>query len=129
MKRLRITVGDKSYDVTVETLDAAGNPMPVPEPPPSVASASVTAPPSSSPSAAASSAAGPGVVVSPLGGNVVGIPVKLGQTVQEGDQLVVLEAMKMNTYISAPESGKIVEIFVKVGEGVCEGAALLRIGE
>jgi oxaloacetate decarboxylase alpha subunit len=126
MKRLRITVGDKTYDVSVETLDPTGNP---------VASASVT--PMSAVSVGSVSAssatpkieAAPGVVQSPLGGNVVGLPVTVGQTVQEGDQLVVLEAMKMNTYISAPESGKIAEIFVKVGEGVREGQPLLRIGE
>ena len=127
MKRLRITVGDKSYDVSVETLDTTGNPIAAAA---SVAPMSaVSVAPVSASSAAPKTEAAPGVVQSPLGGNVVGLQVTVGQTVQEGDQLVTLEAMKMNTYISAPESGKIAEVFVKVGDGVREGQPLVRIGD
>jgi biotin carboxyl carrier protein len=135
MKRLRITIGEKVYDVAVETLDAAGNPeiasaAPVSVAPVSAASVSPVSASSAPASVAApKAAAGPGVVTSPLGGNVVQIQVKTGQAVQEGDQLVVLEAMKMNTYIYAPESGKIAEVFVEVGQAVQEGQSLVRIGE
>ena len=79
--------------------------------------------------ALASAGGEPGVVTSPLGGNVVAVDVTVGQEVKEGDQLVVLEAMKMNTYIYAPESGKIAEVFVKVGDSVQEGASVVRIGD
>ena len=128
MKRLRITVGEKTYDVEVETLDMAGNAVATPVAPASVTPVAIGSVATSS-SAAPKTEAAPGVVQSPLGGNVVALQVTVGQAVQEGDQLVVLEAMKMNTYISAPESGKIVEVFVKVGDGVREGQPLLRIGE
>lgn len=121
MKRLRITVEGKTYEVTVElpTETAASA---------SVASAGVTAPAvSAAPVSATSAAAGPGVVVSPLGGNLVGINVKVGQAVKAGEQLATLEAMKMNTYINAPADGKVAEILVEVGTAVQEGQGLIRI--
>lgn len=120
MKRLRITVEGKTYEVTVELPNESAASAPV-------ASAGVSAPASASVSSAALSAAGPGVVVSPLGGNVVGVSVTVGQEVKEGDQLVVLEAMKMNTYINATATGKVAEVLVTVGTPVQEGQALVRI--
>ncbi|MEI6561469.1 MAG: biotin/lipoyl-containing protein [Verrucomicrobiota bacterium] len=117
MKRLRITVEGKTYEVTVEL------------PNETVSSAGVSAPvASASPvSASALSAAGPGMIVSPLGGNLVGLNVKVGDEVKEGDQVAVLEAMKMNTYINAPSAGKVAEVLVAVGTAVQEGQALVRI--
>lgn len=121
MKRLRITVEGKTYEVTVELPnETAAAP---------VASAGVSAPASSPAPVSASSAAaaGPGVVTSPLGGNLVGINVKVGQEVKAGEQLAVLEAMKMNTYINAPADGKVAEILATVGTAVQEGQPLIRI--
>jgi len=69
----------------------------------------------------------PKVVVSPLGGNLVAINVKVGQEVKEGEQVAVLEAMKMNTSINAPSSGKVAEVLVAVGAAVQEGQVLIRI--
>ena len=121
MKRLRITVEGKTYEVTVELPNETAASAPI-------ASAGVTAPASSPVSASSAiSAAGPGVVVSPLGGNLVGISVKVGQEVKAGEQLAVLEAMKMNTYINAPADGKVAEILVEVGTAVQEGQGLIRI--
>jgi len=116
MKRLRITVEGKTYEVTVELPNETG------------ASAGVSTPVvSASPIAAPVSAAGPGMVVSPLGGNLVSLNVKVGDEVKEGDQVAVLEAMKMNTYINAPSAGKVAEVLVAVGTAVQEGQALVRI--
>jgi len=121
MKRLRITVEGKTYEVTVELPNETASSAPV-------ASAGVTAPVSSSSVVSpAASAAGPGVVVSPLGGNLVAINVKVGQEVKAGEQVAVLEAMKMNTQINATSSGKVAEILVAVGTAVQEGQALIRI--
>ena len=120
MKRLRITVEGKTYEVTVELPDETKSSAPV-------ASAGVSAPASSSPVSASLSAAGPGVVVSPLGGNVVGVHVTVGQEVKEGDLLVTLEAMKMNTYINATAAGKVAEVMAAVGTPAQEGQALVRI--
>ena len=68
-----------------------------------------------------------GSVVAPLAGKVVAIDVKVGDAVKEGDQVLTLEAMKMNTYIYADRAGKIAAINVAVGDGVEEGQALVAI--
>ena len=121
MKRLRITVEGKTYEVTVELPTETASSAPV-------ASAGVSASASASPvSSSALSAAGPGIIASPLGGNVVGINVKVGQEVKAGEQLATLEAMKMNTYIFAPKAGRVESIHANPGDGVEEGAVLLRL--
>ncbi|MBR5621615.1 MAG: acetyl-CoA carboxylase biotin carboxyl carrier protein subunit, partial [Opitutales bacterium] len=68
-----------------------------------------------------------GAVVAPLAGKVVAIDTKVGDAVKEGDQILTLEAMKMNTYIYADRAGKIASINVAVGDGVEEGQALVTI--
>ena len=90
MKKLRVTVDGKAYDVVVEILDEAGAPDPIR--PAHVEPAHVSAPPVSAP--APSGAAAPGDVPSPLAGKVVSIDVKPGQEVAAGAQLLTLEAMK-----------------------------------
>ncbi len=64
-------------------------------------------------------------VHSPLSGRVVALSVQVGQSVKEGDQLILLEAMKMNNYVYAPQAGQIASILVKVGDAVEEGQPLL----
>ena len=68
-------------------------------------------------------------MVSPLSGKVVSIQAVKGQVVKEGDQLVVLEAMKMNTYIYAPQDGTVSEILATVGDAVAEGQVVLRLAQ
>jgi biotin carboxyl carrier protein len=132
VKKLRITVGDKVYEVTVEVLDEDHRPAATSPPPPpartvSAAPASTPSPPAA-PKPAAPAAAGAGDVISPLAGKIVAVDVKPGSEVEEGDQILTLEAMKMNTYVYAPVSGKVTEVLVSPGEGVEEGQLLLRIG-
>jgi pyruvate carboxylase len=55
-------------------------------------------------------------VAAPMPGLVVGIDVKQGQVVAAGDRLVTLEAMKMETSITAPYAGTVSELVVKVGD-------------
>jgi biotin carboxyl carrier protein len=50
-----------------------------------------------------------------------------GQEVKEGDHLLTLEAMKMNTFVFAPRSGKLAEMKVAVGDVVQEGQTLAMI--
>jgi len=127
MKKLKITVEGKTYEVEIEIPDdgkpARRSPSRVVSA--SASAASVSAPAQSSPSAA--KAAGPGDVTSPLTGKIAAIAVEVGAAVKEGDQVVTVEAMKMNTYVNATKSGKVTAINVKVGDGVEEGQALLRI--
>jgi glutaconyl-CoA/methylmalonyl-CoA decarboxylase subunit gamma len=130
MKRLKVTVDGKVYDVVVETLDATGAAAPAVAAPVAnapVSGASVTAPVSAPKPAAPKAAAGASDITSPLAGKVVSIDVKVGDTVTDSQQVATLEAMKMNTYIYAPKAGKISEICAKPGDGVEEGAVLIRM--
>jgi oxaloacetate decarboxylase (Na+ extruding) subunit alpha len=67
-------------------------------------------------------------VPAPLGGNICAVKVKVGQQVQEGDTLLILEAMKMESEVSAPRAGTITEINVDTGDAVMAGDTLLSIG-
>lgn len=66
-------------------------------------------------------------IPAPLAGNIIKIAVNVGDEVQEGDLLLLLEAMKMETQISAPCSGTITSIDVKTGDSVAVGKTLLAI--
>ncbi len=125
MKKLRITVEGKAYEVLVETLDAGAPTASAP-----VASAPVSAPvvAPSAPAPKAAAPSGPGIVTSPLAGKVVAVQVNVGDTVTAEQSLITIEAMKMNTYIYAPQAGKVTEVLVKAGDAVEEGAVLVRLG-
>jgi len=64
---------------------------------------------------------------SPIDGNVWKILVSVGQKVQMDDELVILEALKMETPIYCEEDGTVSEIRVKEGDAVKEGAVLVVI--
>ncbi|MCL6416539.1 sodium-extruding oxaloacetate decarboxylase subunit alpha [Aestuariirhabdus sp. Z084] len=82
------------------------------------------------PAASASAAApvtGGEPMPSPLAGNIWKVHVAPGQQVQEGDLLIILEAMKMETEIRAPKAGTVGSVDVKEGDAVVVGATLLTI--
>lgn len=64
---------------------------------------------------------------SPLAGRVTEIFVKPGQSVKEGEALLILEAMKMETTVSAPAQGVVSNVTASVGDNVPVGAELLRL--
>lgn len=64
---------------------------------------------------------------SPLAGNIVKVKVSVGQSVQSGDVVLVMEAMKMETEVRAAKSGSIASIDVKEGDAVQSGQPLLSI--
>ena len=66
-------------------------------------------------------------IVSPLAASVVSIDTALGSQVKSGQTLVTLEAMKMNTTVSAGETGLVKTIEVVAGDSVEEGQALMTI--
>ena len=131
MKKLRITVENKSYDVTVEDLTGADAFPPPAEPTAAAAAASATpapAPAAPTPNAATAKPQLPvdtGSVTSPMAGAIQSILVKEGDAVKQGQALVILEAMKMENQITAPVAGTVKSINVATGDSVTEGHVLL----
>ncbi|HTO02852.1 MAG TPA: biotin/lipoyl-containing protein [Opitutus sp.] len=128
MKKLRVTVEGKVYEVLVEILDggATASPTSTGVPTPTVSSSAVVSAATPTPARNPVSA-GAGDVASPLAGKIVSIDVKTGDAVTEGAQLATIEAMKMNTYVFAPKAGRIGGILVKPGDGIEEGGLILRM--
>lgn len=131
LKHLKITVEGKVYDVVVEdvTEDAgstfyqtpsAGMPAPRPTSVPSAPAAPATP-------AAVPVAGGPDEKAAPLAGVIIEIAVNVGQQVNAGDKVAVIEAMKMKTVVSAHKAGKVTKIAAKVGDAVEAGQALVTI--
>ena len=66
-------------------------------------------------------------VKSPLPGNIFKIPVSVGQAVKRGEQLVVIESMKMENNILADKDGTVKAIYVQIGQSVLQGDALVDL--
>lgn len=130
MKKLRITVEGKTYEVEVEILGsriASVAPAAAPAPAAPAVSAPVAAPAAPAPKKAAPAPAGANDVACPLAAVVVEVNVKEGQKVKAGDLLVTLEAMKMNTPVNSPADGTVAKICVSAGQSVNEGEVLLSL--
>jgi biotin carboxyl carrier protein len=127
MEHLRITVDGKTYEVVVEKIGSESSAPPPRAAMPVASSAAhkpaAPAPPATKPSASVAA----GDVPSPLAGIVQAIALAEGSTVQEGDEVLTLEAMKMYTPITATAGGTISKIHVKVGDAVEEGQPLYTI--
>lgn len=121
---LKITVDGKVYEVEVEVFE----PEPVgPAYVPPVGSARVpaTAPAPPPKTGAPIPVADEGKVCrSPIAGTVAKVPVQVGQSIKVNDVLMVLEAMKMETVITAPIAGKVTKINANVGDFVQGGQVL-----
>lgn len=79
--------------------------------------------------AAAPASAGKGKAVkAPLPGVIISVDVQVGQQVKRGQQVAVLEAMKMENGINAECDGTITEIKVKAGDSILEGTDIVIIG-
>ncbi len=133
MKKLRITLNEKVYEVSVEVLEDDESRYPganltqsdsIYSKPP------VSEPASPSPISKPSRPTGPASgnqVLAPIVGTVNRILVKIGDTVKENQPLIVLDAMKMDTYINATRSGTIQSIDCKTGDNVHVGQKLITI--
>ena len=64
-------------------------------------------------------------IEAPMAGKIVEINVKIGDTIAEDDEVIILEAMKMENVIYAPEGGIVKEIKVKEGQMINEGDVLI----
>lgn len=132
--KYKVTLNNRTYEVEVEE----GKAMLIdeyeayaPAAPAPVAAAPVAAAPAAAPAAPAAPAgaalAAGEVVKSPMPGNILKINISQGQKVNEGDVLIVLEAMKMENEIVATKSGTVAQIVTAKGAVVETGAPLVVI--
>lgn len=118
MKNYTITVNGNVYDVTVEE-GAAG----------AATSAPKAAAPKAAAPKAAPKAAGQGSVKvnSPMPGKILSVKTSVGQAVKKGEVLMILEAMKMENEVVAPEDGTVASIDVAAGDSVEAGVILATL--
>jgi biotin carboxyl carrier protein len=121
MKNYTITVNGNVYDVTVEETGSAPSAAA-----PRRAAAPVAAPKAAAPAPAAGSA-GSIKVEAGAAGKVFKIEAKVGDALKKGDTILVLEIMKMETPVVAPEDGTVASINVSVGDSVESGALLATL--
>jgi oxaloacetate decarboxylase alpha subunit len=115
----RVSVNGTEYDVVIGPGDADISQIK----PAAAAAAAPTAAP-----AAAAPAAGGTEVRAPLSGSVIDVLVTVGQKINDGDPVILIEAMKMETEIRANASGTIQSIAVKKGDSIQSEQSLMTIG-
>ena len=130
MKTYNITVNGVTYTVEVEEVGATAS-APVAAAPVAAPAAPVAAPaaaPKAAPAAPkASGAAGAVIVKAPMPGNIMKVNCKVGASVKKGDVLMVLEAMKMENDICAPQDGVVASVEVAQGASVETDALLVTL--
>ena len=128
MRKFNIKVNGNAYEVEVEEIGGVAS-APVAAAPvaaPVAAPAPQAAPVASAPSQP-SGAAGSIKVEAPMPGTVLKINVAVGDTVSEGQAVVILEAMKMENEIASPASGTVASIVVSQGASVNSGDVLITL--
>ncbi len=121
MKNYTITVNGNVYDVTVE--EGASTGAPVVSAPKAAAPAPKAAPKAAAPAGAAGSVK----VNAPMPGKIVAVKANAGDAVKKGQVILVLEAMKMENDIVAPEDGTVAGVNVAVGSTVEAGETLATL--
>ena len=132
IKQYKITVNGKVYDVSVEEIKSekskpaatvvnTATPAAAPKP---AATTTAAAP---APKAAVAIDENAISVKATMPGTIVSFSVAVGDKVQEGQVVAILEAMKMENEITAPASGEVKSIHVEKGSSVVEGQVILQI--
>ena len=121
MKNYTITVNGNVYDVTVEENGSVSAPASAPR------KAAPVAAPKAAPAKAPSAGAGSIKIEAGAAGKVFKLEKKVGDKVEKGDAVLILEAMKMEIPVVAPEAGTVASIDVAVGDTVESGALLATL--
>jgi len=111
MKVYKIKVNGKAYEVEVEAVDEVKGHIETAE------KAPATAP-----------IAGGAKIKAPMAGTILGVKVAVGDTVNVGDTVVILEAMKLENEVKSQVAGKVAEIKVSKGSAVKNGDAIIIVG-
>lgn len=117
-----VTVNGKTYQVELDRPAKPAVSKPVARPAAAPAAAPVAAAPAPRP------AAGGAGIKSPLPGVILDIKVKVGDTIQRGQTVAILEAMKMENNINADRDGQVVAINVEKGQSIPEGTDIITLG-
>ena len=128
--KYKVTLKDKVYEVEVEKGEAMlidEYEAKAPAAPVAAAVSTVAAAPAQVTAAAPAASAPADAVKAPMPGNILKVLVSEGQKVNEGDPVIVIEAMKMENEVVANKSGSIGKIFVTKGQSVETGTALISI--
>lgn len=127
MKKFNVTVNGSSYEVEVEEVNAAPAPVAKVAPAPAAPKAAPSAPaPKAAPAAAP--VTGGTTISAPMPGKITKVVASVGQSVNAGDVVVILEAMKMQNEITATAAGTVKAVNVEVGSSVKAGQAMVVIG-
>lgn len=124
MKNYTITVNGTAYDVTVEETGAGAVSAPAA---PKAAAALKAAAPAAAPKKAASAGVGAVKIEAGAAGKVFKIEKQVGAAVKKGDAVVIVEAMKMEIPMVAPQDGTVASIDCAVGDAVEAGAVLATL--
>ena len=110
--KFRVTVNGKSYDVMVDDMEGGNTPTTAVAPTPEPTSGGGVGDP----------------ITAPLAGSVWKVSCKEGQQINEGDVIVVIEDMKMETDVPTPKTGVVKSVDIKEGDKVVPGQTLITIG-
>ena len=140
--RFEVAVGDQRYEVTLageEDLPEASitpglqPPRGSGDPSRPAATPARTAPAATGLATVAAAklrpAAGASALNAPMPGVIIELNVKAGDRVERGQQIAVLDAMKMHNFIGAPRAGTVAEVCVEAGQAVGHGDTIVRFGE
>lgn len=128
MKKFNITVNGNAYEVEIEEVKAAAPVAAAPKAAPAAAAPAPKAAPAAAAAAPAAGAAGDNTVTAPMPGKIVKLVASVGQAVNAGDVLLILEAMKMQNEITAPAAGTVKSFAVNAGDSVKPGQTMVVIG-
>jgi biotin carboxyl carrier protein len=141
--RFEVVVGDESYEVTLsndenlsEAVITPGFQPGTPQRPTATNSVAkvrkepaATVAASPVPRKPAGGSGGKGAVTAPMPGAILEISVKAGDQLERGQQVAILDAMKMHNVIGSPRAGTVAEVCVAVGQNVDHGDAIIRFQE
>lgn len=127
MRKFSITVNGQTYEVEVSEIKNGQTSMPVMQSPIAAPRTTVVQPTVQTVSTQTVTSGEGDIVNSPMPGKVVYVNRAVGEVVEEGDEVLVLEAMKMGNPIIAPKNGTITSMLVKEGQNVQGGDVLFTI--